>query len=161
MTRGRGSHRKRVKHPDPISGAVEEMLANLGIPAIRSIVLLSRGWETVCGELLSRKTAPSELRNGTLTILVSNHSWAQELQFSKPLLLERVAGLLGAGVVTDIRFTVGPIPEDEPEIAPAPAPRPPSTVPLPEPEGLSGIDDPELRATLLSLQRKAFDHDQR
>jgi predicted nucleic acid-binding Zn ribbon protein len=156
VTRRKGSRRPGVNQARPLAGAVDELLGSLGIPAVRSLVLLSRGWETVCGELLARKTAPAELRNGTLSVLVCNHSWAQELQFSKPLLLDRVREILGAGVVSDIRFTVGPIPEEAPESPPAPH-APPSTVPLPEPEGLDRIDDPDLRAAILSIQRSAFD----
>lgn len=157
MTRRKGSRKPGAKRPDPVSGAVDALLESLGLPAIRHLVRLSRGWEGVCGALLARKTAPSELRNGVLTVLVQNHSWAQELQFSKPLLLGRIGGLLGEGAVTDIRFTVGAVPEEDPAPTALPKPPPPSTIPLPEPEGLSGIEDPDLRATLLSIQRKAFD----
>jgi predicted nucleic acid-binding Zn ribbon protein len=158
--RRKGAHRPRAIRPGRLSNAVDELLGNLGVPAIHALVRLSRSWESICGALLARVTAPAELRNGTLTILVGNHSWAQELQFSKPLLLERVRQLLGDGVATDIRFTVGAIPEEAREADPA-APRPPSTVPLPEPDGLSAIEDPDLRATILAIQRKAFDHNHR
>ena len=159
MTHRKEPRRPRAKRPNLLSGAVDELLGNLGLPAIRSLVHVSRGWESLCGALLARKSRPSDLRGCVLTVMVCNHSWAQELQFSKPLLLDRVRGLLGEGVVTDIRFSVGPLLETVPaEFEPPLARRPASTVPLPEPEGLSEIDDPELRATLLSIQRKAFDH---
>jgi predicted nucleic acid-binding Zn ribbon protein len=161
VTRRKGERRPGADRARPLGGAVDELLGSLGIPAVRSLVLLSRSWEAVCGELLARKTAPAELRNGTLSVLVCNHGWAQELQFSKPLLLGRVREILGEGTVSDIRFTVGPIPEEAPEPPAEPAPPPPSTVPLPEPDGLGRIDDPDLRATILSIQRKMFDRESR
>lgn len=158
MTRRKDGKRPRARRPNLLSGAVDELLGNLGLPAIRALVRLSQGWESLCGALLAQKTAPADLRGGVLTVLVCNHSWAQELQFSKPLLLERIRGMLGEGVVADIRFSVGPLPEAAPEETDTPSGRrPPSTIPLPEPDGLSEIDDPELRATLLSIQRRAFD----
>lgn len=156
MSRRGDARRPRAKRPAPLAGAVEELLGNLGIPAVRSLVVLSRKWAEICGELLAGRTSPAELRNGTLAVLVANHSWAQELQFSRPILLERIRAILGQDSVTDIRFVVGQMPEDDREPPPFVLP-PPSTVPLPEPEGLLEIDDPELRAAILSIQRKAFD----
>jgi hypothetical protein len=72
----------------------------------------------------------------------------------KPVLLERINGILEGEKASDIRFVVGPLPAagaDEPEgIGDGALP-----VTIPEPEGIGEVADPETRIILRSLARKA------
>lgn len=72
----------------------------------------------------------------------------------KPVLLERINGILEGEKASDIRFVVGPMPAagtDEPE-APGDGALP---VAARDPEGIGGVADPETRNILRSLARKA------
>jgi hypothetical protein len=90
-----------------LSSILESILADtLRLPAAATQVRLLRSWEEIVGPLLSDKTAPGKVRNGVLTVLVRNHSWAQELQLSAPALLERIRDVAGEEKVREIRFLV-------------------------------------------------------
>ncbi|MEK6779835.1 MAG: DUF721 domain-containing protein [Candidatus Deferrimicrobiota bacterium] len=144
-----------MKKTARVSDVLEEVLAAQGLTSVTWMVRLSSRWPGIVGPILSGKTAPSKLRNGLLTILVRDHSWAQELQLRKPILLERIGSVLGEEKVRDIRFVTGPLPEPETGEA-TPGKKPVSTgAPVAEPEGISGVGDPETREILRSLSRKA------
>lgn len=137
-----------------LSDFLEELLVGHGLSSVASSVRLRAAWSEIVGPLLSSKTAPGRLKNGVLTVLVANHAWAQELQLKKPFLLERANASLGTGTVSDIRFSVAPLPEEE---TPDGASAPPDGKPLPfvpDPDGISGISDPEMRQILRSIARR-------
>lgn len=146
-----------------LSTILESVLADtLGLPAAAIQVRLLRSWGEIVGPLLIGKTSPGKVRNGVLTVFVRNHAWAQELQLSKPALLERVRSV--AGEVREIRFTVDsgsfpPSGAESPrgeERIPAPgADAYQNTSPSPEPSGLEGVRDPETREILRSICRKS------
>jgi hypothetical protein len=147
-----------------LSTFLDSVLADtLRLPAAATQVRLIRSWEEIVGPLLSGKTAPGRIRNGVLTIFVPNHTWAQELQLSKPVLLERIQSAAGREKVREIRFTV-----DSGSCPPATAKTPEEAGGPPEPEadahcddssalkpnGLDEVRDPETREILLSIWRK-------
>jgi len=146
-----------MKKPRRVSAALEEVLSSLGLSSVTWMVRLSAAWEGIVGPLLSGKTFPARLKNGVLTVIVQNHAWAQELQLKKPALMERVNTVLGMEPLRDIRFLVGPLPAGENEERDALFPDKEFSrfPPFPEPQGLSGVRDPETREILKSLSRKA------
>jgi predicted nucleic acid-binding Zn ribbon protein len=143
-----------VKKASRVSDVLEDVLAAQGLHAVAWMVRLSSEWPQIVGPLLSGKTCPARLKNRVLTVTVLNHSWSQELQLMKPVLLERINGILEGEKASDIRFVVGPLPAagaDEPEgIGDGALP-----VTIPEPEGIGEVADPETRIILRSLARKA------
>lgn len=145
-----------MKKPSRISELLEEVLAAQGLPSVVWMVRISSGWPGIVGPILSGKSAPSKLKNGLLTVLVRDHSWAQELQFRKPILIRRIAEVLGEERVRDIRFETGPLPEAETAEAVPSEKSLSAGSPVADPEGLSEIGDPEIRDILRSLSRKAL-----
>ena len=150
--------------PKRLSTILDSVLADtLRLPAAATQVRLRRSWEEIVGPLLSGKTAPGKIRNGSLTIFVANHTWAQELQLSKPALLERIQSAAGREKVREIRFTVDPgncppATADPPKEAGGP-PAPGADAhcgnsPALEPNGIEEVRDPETREILLSIYRK-------
>ncbi len=139
-----------------LSRTLERFLAGAGIPSVSIRVSLARSWERIAGPMLAGRTAPSRFRHGTLTVHVPNASWAQELQLSKPILLDRIGACLGNDAVRDIRFVVGPVsaPHGEPRPAPPAAEEDPLP-PLCSPEEIEGIQDPELRDLFRSILEKS------
>lgn len=69
---------------EKLSRTLDKLLASAGLPAVALQVSLARAWGKIAGPLLAGKTLPSRVRSGVLTVHVPNHSWAQELQLSKP-----------------------------------------------------------------------------
>ena len=146
-----------------LSTILESLLADtLGLPAVAVQVRLLRSWEEIVGPLLGGRTAPGKIRNGVLTVFVRNHAWAQELQLSKPALLERIRSFAGKEAVREIRFAVdsGSCPTEgmEPlrgrDPAPGAAAEPDDPLP-PDPGGLEEVRDPETREILRSINRKS------
>jgi predicted nucleic acid-binding Zn ribbon protein len=148
-----------------LSTILETLLADtLGLPAAAAQVRLLRSWGKIVGPLLGGKTSPGKIRNGVLTVFVRNHAWAQELQLSKPALLERIRSFEGGDAIREIRFAVdsGSCPSDgaeslpgkEPSPAAEPSPHPDGPLP-PDPGGLEEVRDPETREILRSISRKS------
>jgi hypothetical protein len=147
-----------------LSTILDSVLADtLRLPAAATQVRLLRSWEEIVGPLLSGKTSPGKIRNGVLTIFVPNHTWAQELQLSKPELLKRIQSAAGREKVREIRFTVdsGSCPPAA-AVPPKEASGPPALAAdahcdnssALEPNGLDEVRDPETREILLSICRK-------
>jgi hypothetical protein len=141
------------KGPVPLSADLERYLASLDLPQVALLVSLHKAWPGIAGPLLAARTAPARFRNGVLTITVSNHAWAQELQLSKPALLSKIVGATDPkSPVTDLRFVVGTVPPLEAE-GTAPGEESPETA-SPDPEGLSSVSDPEMRESLRAISRR-------
>jgi hypothetical protein len=140
------------KGPVPLSDDLERFLSALGLPQVTCLVSLYKAWPRVVGPVLAAKAAPARLRKGVLTIAVRNHSWAQELQLCKPVLLEKIAAAAGPeSPVSDLRFVVGTaFPEEatEPEDADGEG-----AASAPDPEGLSSVTDADLRESLRAISR--------
>ena len=148
--------------PKRLSTILETVLVDtLGLPAAATQVRLLRSWEEIVGPFLGGKTYPGKIRNGVLTVHVPNHAWAQELQLSTPVLLEKIRSVADRERVREIRFAVGTgtcaLPLRGEEDAPAH-----SGIDgcegfsFPEPGGLEGIPDLETREILRSISRKSF-----
>ena len=141
--------------PIPLSSDLERFLEALGVPQVSLLVSLRKGWREIAGPLLAGNASPLKFRNGVLTIGVRNHSWAQELQMAKPVLLSKITRALGPKFpVTDLRFAVGPVEPGEPEMPPREPPARDAAPPGPEPEGLAAVADPEIRASLRAIHRR-------
>ena len=150
--------------PKKLSTILDSVLADtLRLPAAATQVRLRRSWEEIVGPLLSGKTTPGKIRNGVLTIFVPNHTWAQELQLSKPALLERIQSAAGREKIREIRFTVDPgscPPATADPLKETGGPPAPGTdahcdnSPALEPNAIEEVRDPETREILLSIYRK-------
>lgn len=143
-----------MKRAARISDLLEECLAGQGLSSVARVVRLRSAWGEVVGPLLAEKTSPSRIKNGTLTVIVLNHSWAQELQLKKPVILAQANGVLGSDSVKEIRLTVGPLPVEEETEAETPPRFMEQPHQLPDPEGIAGLTDPETRRILRSIARR-------
>ncbi len=99
-------------------------------------------WESVVGAEIAAWTRPLRLFRGVLHLRVAS-AWAPYVQHQAPSIRERVNLFLGRKAVVRIALKQGRV--VPPPIAGS------STEPAPEPVAVSGISDPELRATLARL----------
>lgn len=142
---------------EKLSKTLERLLSGAGLPAVATQVSLARSWERIAGPLLAGKTSPSRFRNGILTVHVPSASWAQELQLAKPVLLGRIAAVVGEKTVREIRFLVGPVSAagEAPRLDAEEKEEEKGRPPLRSPEEIGEIPDPELRDLLRSILSKS------
>ncbi len=118
-------------------------------------------WERAVGRPIAEATQAVRVRNRVLQVKVANPVWAQELQFHKALIIEKLNALVGEPVVRELWFFVG---EREPALSPAAAKeerrnpaRPLSGEDRARIEReVSGLRDPEMRDALLRLFSRAL-----
>ncbi|MGH7350716.1 MAG: DUF721 domain-containing protein, partial [Candidatus Rokuibacteriota bacterium] len=85
------------------------------LPALEERLLAERirqGWRGAVGSELAHRARPGELRAGTLTVMVDNSPWLQELSMRSAEVLSAVRAHFGP-TVTALRLSLA---------APAPAP---------------------------------------
>src|SRR5258705_4848676 len=105
------------------------------LPALQERLLAERirlGWRAAVGADLSRRSRPGELKAGTLTIMVDNSPWLQELSMRSAEVLSAVRARFGPSV-TALRLSLA---------GPAPAPERPARHATP-PTGSSRLDPDE------------------
>ncbi|KPK94274.1 MAG: hypothetical protein AMJ94_01795 [Deltaproteobacteria bacterium SM23_61] len=82
----------------------------LNQPSLRSRMREQKildGWDRVVGRAIAEVTQPGTVRNRVLQIRVINSVWMQELQFHKPLIIQKLNEFLGDPFVQDLRFVLG------------------------------------------------------
>ncbi len=89
---------------DAVPGAVAELLRRAPLSPGK----VAFAWRTAVGAQLQRVTSVG-LNGHVLIVAAGTRQWARELHRSSPVILRRLATLLGEGVVTslDIRVTAG------------------------------------------------------
>jgi predicted nucleic acid-binding Zn ribbon protein len=117
-------------------------------------------WDRVVGRAIAEVTQPGRVRNRVLQIRVINSVWMQELQFHKPLMIQKLNEFLGDPFVQDLRFVLG---EREEKLSPrAEEGRGKESRELAEEEReriekeVSRLPDPEMREVLFRLFAKAL-----
>jgi predicted nucleic acid-binding Zn ribbon protein len=121
---------------------------------------LRRHWPDIVGEPIATHTRPDQIRFKKLHIYVHNSVWLQQLTFLKPVLLEKVNGLAGDTLVTEIVLRIG---EFSTERSGNPPPALEAAPPRPSAELLreaslhtQGIQDPALREQLAAVMAQAL-----
>jgi predicted nucleic acid-binding Zn ribbon protein len=91
---------------EPVGRWLWDVLRQLGLErAIRAHLAL-QAWDAIVGEAIARVARPLRFEGGTLWIAVKSSAWAQELNFQKATLLERLNGEAGSDFFQEIRFVV-------------------------------------------------------
>lgn len=61
-------------------------------------------WSETVGKKISRVTEPIDIRDGKLFVRVSSATWRSELVLLKPHICNKINGLAGKKIITDIVF---------------------------------------------------------
>jgi predicted nucleic acid-binding Zn ribbon protein len=100
---------KRPLLPRPV--AVKDVLQGLLNPGDRDGLEARRRirqvWEAVVPTVLQEHARLVDLRRKELWVEVSDHIWAQELQFLKPRILDELERTLGPEKIRELRIRVG------------------------------------------------------
>ncbi|MGC3974067.1 MAG: DUF721 domain-containing protein [Nitrospira sp.] len=122
---------------------------------------LRRHWPEIVGEPIATHTRPDQIRFKKLHVYVHNSVWLQQLTFLKPVLLEKVNGMAGETLVTEIILRIGEF-SAERNVSP---PAAPVEEPVPQPSAellrqtalhTQGIQDPALREQLAAVMAQAL-----
>ena len=122
---------------------------------------LRRHWPEIVGEPIATHTRPDQIRFKKLHVYVHNSVWLQQLTFLKPVLLEKVNGMAGETLVTEIVLRIGEFSAERTLSPPAATVEDP--VPQPSAELLQetalhtqNIQDPALREQLAAVMAQAL-----
>jgi len=92
--------------PRAIGGLVSRLLARTGYDQTAAIDALSAAWEQVAPPAFRGASQAGQVRRGVLDVLVSHSALVQEMGFHKRELLARLAAIVPAEGITDIRCRV-------------------------------------------------------
>ena len=92
--------------PQPIGRAVSRLLARTGYAREQASASLAAAWQEAAPESLRGGSQPGLVRGGVLEVFVSHSALVQEFGFHKPAVIERLAALVPAAGITDIRLRV-------------------------------------------------------
>ena len=97
--------RPHTSTPTPVGALLTAALPPLadGLLAIT----IRREWPSLVGPQISHRAQPRDLRAGTLTVVVDNSPWLQELTLRERELLSCLQGRYGAESIRALHFTLG------------------------------------------------------
>lgn|SRR5574337_683569 len=136
-------------------------LLTAALPALADGLLalaIRRDWPALVGREISRRAQPGDLRAGTLSVVVDNSPWLQELTLRQRELLARLQARYGVDSIREFRFTLG-TPASVREEGDAPeSPREDATLTAEEAAWVAGtaatVGDPSLAETVRRLLTK-------
>ena len=122
---------------------------------------LRRHWPEIVGEPIATHTRPDQIRFKKLHVYVHNSVWLQQLTFLKPVLLEKVNGMAGETLVTEIVLRIGEFSvERRVSLPPATveelSPQPSADMIREATLHTQGIQDPVLREQLAAIMAQAL-----
>lgn len=92
--------------PEAVGRSLERVLRSLGGPRVDVVQQVFSRWPELVGEDLASVTEPESLHEGCLVVSVGDPAWASSIGFRRPELLDRLAEVLGPGVVGTIEVRV-------------------------------------------------------
>ena len=147
---------------DSVSSILEGLARRLGLESKFLENRLRRDWASIVGEPIASNTWPDQIRYKKLYLLVHNSVWLHQLTFLKPSLIQKLNGVAGMELITDVVLRVGELP-DAGHVSASPE-TPQATIPPPNEaliEEISArvttIQDPLLRDRLAQLMVQVLD----
>lgn len=92
--------------PRPLTEVLDQVLAGLGAPSADVIVAIVTRWSELVGAEVAPHVAPVAVEHGRLSLVADSPAWASHVRWSEPDLLNRLADLVGPGVVTTVALRV-------------------------------------------------------
>ena len=94
--------RPRTSTPTPVGALLTAAFPALAEPLLALAV--RRDWSSVVAPQIARRAQPGDLRGGTLTVIVDNSPWLQELTLREGELLSRLQARHGPGSIKALHF---------------------------------------------------------
>ena len=96
--------RRRESQPVRVGTLIPKVLEELALEGARAGLRVAECWVTVVGADAANHCRPTLVRNGVLEVSADSSSWAQELRFRQPVILEGLRDQLGSEAPTDLRI---------------------------------------------------------
>jgi len=98
-----GSDRAPADGPERFGTAIRRLVDERGwTQTVQAGSVLGR-WDVLVGAGLAAHCRPERLTDGELVLVAESTAWATQVRLLAPAVLARLAGELGAGVVTSLR----------------------------------------------------------
>ncbi len=101
------SERRRTT-PQPMRRSLERLLDDLGAAPVKETNSLLARWAEVVGRDLAAHTQPVGVRHGILVVQADDPAYGEHLAWQERQLVQRLAVVLGEGVVTGLQVRVRP-----------------------------------------------------
>lgn len=97
--------RRGVSTPTPVGALLTTVLPPLAERLLARAI--ERDWPALVGPQVSQRSRPRDLRDRTLTVLVDNSPWLQEMTLREREILARVQARYGSDAIKALRFALG------------------------------------------------------
>jgi len=94
----------RLDNEQLLGGTLQRLVDYLGITERLSEQHLLELWPDTVGEVIAAATIARSIKNGVMTIEVSNASWRQELTYLAPEILTKLNRRVGRSLVKKLKF---------------------------------------------------------
>lgn len=101
--------RKYNKEFTPVGSLIEDIITNIRPESDKKMMGIWKVWRRTVGEKTAFYAQPEAFKGGLLIIKVAGSVWAQQLQFQKKDLIQKLNQALESELVKDIRFKTGTI----------------------------------------------------
>lgn len=88
--------------PQPLSSALDRVLAGLGAPPADVLTRVGECWGELVGAEAAVFAEPVAVEAGTLVMTVREAAWVAQMRWLEAEILRRAQALLGPGVVTRV-----------------------------------------------------------
>ncbi|SHK78086.1 Protein of unknown function [Desulfatibacillum alkenivorans DSM 16219] len=99
--------RKVKKIPEELSAVLERILNATDNKLNPEIDRIFAVWSQCVDPDTAKNAQPESFKQGMLMVKVSSAPWSQQLEYEKRFIMERINSLIGARLVTEIRFKTG------------------------------------------------------
>jgi hypothetical protein len=90
-----------------LGDALERVRAELGLPDHDAFDALLRRWPDIVGPDVAAHTRLDSVRDGVAVIVADGPIWASQLRFLETAIVDGATGVVGPGVVREVRVRVG------------------------------------------------------
>jgi len=97
--------RNKLKAPLPLAEILKIAL-KLPVSGPSEVDFLSHRWEELVGPKMASRSRPAKVSGKRLIVEVPSSVWANEFEFLKHSLLERIGSLPGAAPIEEIRLQI-------------------------------------------------------
>jgi predicted nucleic acid-binding Zn ribbon protein len=98
----------RPTTPRTLRGSLEALLDDLGAAPVRETNSLLTRWAEVVGRDMATHTEPVGIRSGVLVVHADDPAFGQSLEWREAEFVQRLAVVLGDGVVTGLQVRIRP-----------------------------------------------------
>ena len=97
---------------DSVAFILDGLARRLGLETKLLEARLRREWPVIVGEQIAAHTRPEQIRFKKLLIHVRHSVWLQQLTFLKPALLQKINGIAGTPLITELSLRIGDVSDD-------------------------------------------------